>query len=116
MLPPYATSANPLDLTGGTMLYNHDAVEQALHLIDDDPETDVIVFVFPLQPDGGTQGIQNLVAAITDIETRLRKPLMIVSTSSATVTDYWAEFSTGVRCPILEDAETAFAAIAGWCG
>ena len=116
MLPPYATSANPLDLTGGTMLYNHEAVEQALRLIDDDPETDVIVFVFPLQPDGGSQGMQNLVAAITDIATRLRKPLMIVSTTSATVTGHWAEFSTRVTCPILEDAETAFAAIAGWCG
>lgn len=115
LLPDYATASNPLDLTGGTMLHNRDAVERAIRLIAEDPETDVLSFVFPLQPDGGSQGLRNLVAFITDLGPDLGKPLIMISTSSGTVADYWADFSTRTSCAFLEDVETAFSAISGWC-
>jgi hypothetical protein len=31
------------------------------------------------------------------------------------VTGPWGEFSTQASCALLEDAETAFTVIAGWC-
>ncbi len=116
LLPDYATVSNPLDLTGGTMLRNREAVERAIRLIASDPETDILSFVFPLQADGGSQGMRNLVAQITDLAPSLGKPLTVVSTNSGTATNYWADFGATNGCPILEDAATAFAAFAHWCG
>jgi len=115
MLPNYATVANPLDLTGGTMLHNRQAVERAIRLLIEDPQTDVLTFVFPLQADGGSVGLKNIVGLISELMPSLGKPVVVISISSGMVTGPWGEFSTQASCALLEDAETAFTAIAGWC-
>lgn len=114
LLPEHATVCNPLDLTGGTMLGNREAVERAIRLIVDDAATDLLAFVFPLQPDGGSPQLRNLIAFITGLAPSLKKPLAIVSTSSGTATGFWAEFGATCQSPILEDADAAFAAFAAW--
>jgi acyl-CoA synthetase (NDP forming) len=114
LLPDYATVYNPLDLTGGTMLFNREAVERAIRLIDDDPQTDFLVFVFPMQPSGGSEGLRGLMTFITDLGPTLAKPLVVVSTNCGTVTNYWADFSANSPSPLLEDGDTAFTAFAAW--
>ena len=114
LLPDYATVYNPLDLTGGTMLFNREAVERAIRLIDDDPQTDFLVFVFPMQPSGGSEGLRGLMTFITDLGPTLAKPVVVVSTNCGTVTNYWADFSANSPSPLLEDGDTAFTAFAAW--
>ena len=114
ILPSYARAANPLDLTGGTMLHNREAVERAVRLIGDDPGTDILNFVFPLHPDGGSEGMRKVVGVIAEVALTLTKPIAVISTNAGTVTGYWADFATRSSCAFLEDVETAFAAMAGW--
>jgi acyl-CoA synthetase (NDP forming) len=115
LLPEHATVANPLDLTGGTMLHNREAIEKAIRLIAADPETDFLSFVFPLQHSGGSVGLRALVEFIAGLAPSLGKPLTVVSTNGGTTSGHWAEFGATSTCPILEDAETAFSAFAKWC-
>ena len=110
LLPDYATAANPLDLTGGTMLHNREAVERAIRLIAGDPETDLLSFVFPLQPDGGSQGLRNLVAFITDLGPDLGKPLMMISTSSGTSDRFQHSSTCTTRIPWSRDQSKSSAA------
>ncbi len=81
-----------------------------------DPGTDVLSFVFPLHPEGGTGGMRKVVGVIADGASTLPKPIAIVSTNAGTVTGHWGEFSIRSRCAFLEDVDTAFAAVAGWAG
>ncbi len=115
LLPNYATVANPLDLTGGTMLHNRAAVERAIRLIMDDPDTDALSFVFPLQYDGGSVGLRTLSELINELAPTLPKPIVVISISSGMLTGAWGEFSTKAHCALLEDVETAFVALGGWC-
>lgn len=114
ILPAYARPANPLDLTGGTMLHNREAVERAIRLIGEDSGTDLLTFVFPLHPEGGSEGMRKVVSVIAETAASISKPIAIISTNSGAVTGYWAEFATRSHCVFLEDVETAFSAIAGW--
>jgi acyl-CoA synthetase (NDP forming) len=114
LLPSYAVATNPLDLTGGTMLHNREAVERAVRLIAEDPGTDMLSFVFPLHPEGGSEGMRKVVGVIAELASSLAKPIAIVSTNGGAVTRHWAEFSTQSHCAFMEDVDTAFAAMAQW--
>lgn len=114
LVPAYATVSNPLDLTGGTMLHDLKAIRRAVELVAADPGNDLLLFLFPLQSDGGPSFTRNLVRYIAGLSDEVTKPLMIVSPNSGSVTDYWAEISTQVAGPFLEDAETAFKVIRCW--
>ncbi len=114
LIPDFATVSNPLDTTGGTMIHNYEALERVIRLIGEAPETDYLAFVFPMQPTGGPDFMRKLFPFMNGVAQKIGKPLAIVSTNSGTVSDYWASFTREVPCAIMEDADTAFKALAAW--
>jgi acetate---CoA ligase (ADP-forming) len=101
---------NPLDTVGLPRLRRNGNITAVLQALLDDDGIDVIALVLGMRADGWDSH-QELVDRLAAVARAARKPVLLVSFMSNSLTRHWRSYSQANALPLVEDLERGLAAI-----
>jgi acyl-CoA synthetase (NDP forming) len=101
---------NPLDTVGLPRLRRDGNITAVLHALLDDDGIDLIGLVLGMRADGWDSH-QELVDRLAAVAREARKPVLLVSFMSNSLTRHWCGYSRAGALPLVEDLERGLEAI-----
>ncbi|OZD18251.1 CoA-binding protein [Rhodococcus sp. 06-156-3C] len=120
LLPDFASSSNPVDVTG-YVLVQPDLLAEALRIVQADPNTDLTVLEYDLPQFGPTLGRPENIeefALVAEVIASTAKPVVIASDVISEITEYGLSVATRTKFPTvvggIDHVMTAIAHVADW--